>query len=243
MARYKPAIIAYSVYNPEHTYWNEFGTAIVGDYICNIIATPLIRLRIKRQLELLYKAEKKEECLNILPERFTTITARKEILKMMETQGTFAPWAGLAVNTLEFLPNIYFARTLYTLLHQIKDTDSLNANLYFGNIIGIIAAFVCHPLQVINCRIATTFGEDPPNTYEAAQKIVMEDGIMGLYKGFGISLFFYVCITYDCNFRLLAIETMDAAVGLFPSISIYRISSGTNIFRFFIISYRYNTTI
>jgi len=78
---------------------------------------------------------------------------------------------------------------MHSCLSQIKDSESINANLFFGNIIGVMAVVVCHPLQVINTRMISTFTGDPPNIFYATHNIVMEDGLMGLYKGFGISIF------------------------------------------------------
>ncbi|TVU10092.1 hypothetical protein EJB05_43600 [Eragrostis curvula] len=115
--------------------------------------------------------------------------------KMYRTDGIRGFYAGLCPTLIGMIPysTCYFymydtIKTSYCRLHK-KSSLSRPELLVIGALSGLTASTISFPLEVARKRLmaGALQGKCPPNMIAALSEVVQEEGLLGLYRGWGAS--------------------------------------------------------
>ncbi|KAA8541524.1 hypothetical protein F0562_022676 [Nyssa sinensis] len=131
--------------------------------------------------------------LTISPEVYPTISIA--VSKIYKAGGLGAFYAGISPTLIGMLP---YSTCFYFMYETMKNSycvakkkKSLNQAelLLFGAFSGFTASTISFPLEVARKRlmVGTLQGRCPPHMAAALSEIIREEGLMGLYRGWGAS--------------------------------------------------------
>jgi len=111
--------------------------------------------------------------------------------EIARSRGLSAFWRGLSPTLWRDVP---FSAFYWVLVEQIRNSSHLKdkhstvvTSLTAGSLSGVIAAILTHPFDVVKTRrqVFDLANADPPtkSTFQMLRKIVVQDGIFGLYVG------------------------------------------------------------
>lgn len=131
--------------------------------------------------------------LTVRPEDYPSLTVA--LGKIYKDSGVKGLYAGLAPTLVGMLPYSTCYYFMYDTLKKsycgAKKKKSLNRAemLLIGAFSGLTASTISFPLEVARKRlmVGALQGKCPPNMAAALAEVVREEGIMGLYRGWGAS--------------------------------------------------------
>ncbi|KAL8139194.1 hypothetical protein V2J09_005195 [Rumex salicifolius] len=131
--------------------------------------------------------------LTVRPDEYTNLTVA--LANIYKDGGVTALYSGLKPTLIGMLPYstcYYFMYdTLKTKYCAAKKKKSLNRIelLLFGAVSGLTASTISFPLEVARKRlmVGALQGKCPPNMVAALAEVIKEEGIGGLYRGWGAS--------------------------------------------------------
>ncbi|XP_057534965.1 probable mitochondrial adenine nucleotide transporter BTL1 [Amaranthus tricolor] len=133
--------------------------------------------------------------LTIRPQDYPNLTVA--LGKIYKDGGVQALYSGIAPTLVGMLPYstcYYFMydklKTSYCGAHKKKKLNRAEL-LLIGAISGLTASTISFPLEVARKRlmVGALQGKCPPNMAAALAEVVREEGVMGLYRGWGASTF------------------------------------------------------
>jgi len=115
--------------------------------------------------------------------------------KIYQTEGIGGLYSGLCPTLIGMIPysTCYFfmydtIKTSYCRLHK-KSSLSRPELVLIGALSGLTASTISFPLEVARKRlmVGALKGKCPPNMIAALSEVIKEDGLLGLYRGWGAS--------------------------------------------------------
>lgn len=114
---------------------------------------------------------------------------------MWKHEGMAGFFKGNGINIIRIVPftafEFFFYETFKVLLFpyvQQKDM-TLKQKLMSGALTGITASSLTYPLEVIKTQITVDTKHSHVSMYGMAKRIVQNEGVLGLYHGWGVSMF------------------------------------------------------
>lgn len=119
-------------------------------------------------------------------------------MKVLKNEGVLALWKGNGASVLHRFPysavNFFTFEVVKTSIiaqeHPSFTVNSWTTMFASGAIAGAVATVACYPIDLIRTRLATQLNSDIRylGIRHAAQRIRMEEGFRGLYRGLGATL-------------------------------------------------------
>ncbi|KAK9757099.1 hypothetical protein RND81_01G139600 [Saponaria officinalis] len=131
--------------------------------------------------------------LTVRPEEYTNLTVA--LSKIYKDGGVTGLYSGLAPTLVGMLPYSTCYYFMYDKLKRsycvFKKKNSLSRPemILIGAVSGLTASTISFPLEVARKRlmVGALQGKCPPNMAAALAEVIREEGIMGLYRGWGAS--------------------------------------------------------
>jgi len=140
-------------------------------------------------------------CLDNINPKFKGIN--NCFINIIKTEGFFSLWRGNLINVIRVFPtqgfnfafNDYFNNLIFSQFEQ-KNKSKISIYKHFigsclsGGLSGAATLSFVYPLDLIRTRLALDYGKRKfTSAHDCFQQIYKKDSIVGLYRGFGISIF------------------------------------------------------